>query len=171
MKVKTIGYEGANLADFVATLRLARVTRLVDIRQLPISRRKGFAKSALSTALHAADIEYVHLRGLGDPKEGRTAARNGEYAKFRRIFSRHMKSSEAQADLCVAIDLLRSGSNCLMCFEKDHTKCHRAIVVDAICATTSVSIEHLRVIHGSGDGGREKYGARLSIGEGAASCR
>jgi uncharacterized protein (DUF488 family) len=65
----TIGYEGADVDDFVATLRSAGIRRLIDVRELAISRRRGFAKRALSGALADADIEYVHLRGLGDPKE------------------------------------------------------------------------------------------------------
>jgi uncharacterized protein (DUF488 family) len=56
-------------------LKVAKITRLIDVRELPISRRKGFAKTALSTALAVAGIEYVHLKGPGDPKDGREAAR------------------------------------------------------------------------------------------------
>jgi hypothetical protein len=47
----TIGYEAASLVDFIATLQAARVHTLVDVRDLPISRRPGFAKKALAVAL------------------------------------------------------------------------------------------------------------------------
>src|SRR3954453_21108705 len=77
----TIGYEAAELDDFVATLLAAGITRLIDVRELPISRRRGFAKRALSEALADAGIVYVHLRGLGDPKEGREAARVGDLVR------------------------------------------------------------------------------------------
>jgi hypothetical protein len=43
----TIGYEGADVDDFVATLRSAGIRRLIDVRELAISRRRGFAKRAL----------------------------------------------------------------------------------------------------------------------------
>jgi uncharacterized protein (DUF488 family) len=57
----TIGYEDSRLADFLGTLQSANITRLIDVRQLAISRRPGFAKSALTAALTSVGIEYVHL--------------------------------------------------------------------------------------------------------------
>jgi len=148
--LSTIGYEAADLADFIATLQRAKVKRLLDVRELPISRRKGFAKKALSEALGAANIEYIHLRGLGDPKEGRDAARAGNLAQFRRIFTNHMVSSAAQADLHVASQYVEQGGACLMCYERDHNTCHRGIVAVAISNMLGAQIRHLGVKHGLG---------------------
>jgi uncharacterized protein (DUF488 family) len=141
----TIGYESADLADFIATLRAAGVRRIIDVRELAISRRKGFAKRALSAALQNAGISYVHLRGLGDPKEGREAARAGDVERFRRVFVSHMRSDAAQADLRKASDLVTEGGACLLCFERDHSACHRSIVAEAICGNIRTSIRHLGV--------------------------
>jgi hypothetical protein len=69
-----IGYEGSVLEDFVATLRSAGVETLIDVRDVPLSRKPGFSKSALQANLEAHGIAYVHLKGLGDPKPGREAA-------------------------------------------------------------------------------------------------
>lgn len=170
MILGTIGYEGAALEDFIATLKSAGIRRLIDVRELPLSRRKGFAKRALSGALNVAGIEYVHLRGLGDPKEGRIAARNKEYTKFRKVFSRHMQSVEAQADLAKAIELVDDGASCLMCFEKDHNNCHRAIVADAIRATIPISIEHLEVIRRSAASAKRRARASTRAGQSASAC-
>jgi uncharacterized protein (DUF488 family) len=148
----TIGYEAADLADFIATLRAASVRRVIDIRQLAISRRKGFAKTALSAALAAADISYVHLRGLGDPKAGRDAARAGDIRRFRNIFNAHMRTDAAQADLQTALRLVADGCACLMCFERDHTKCHRSMVAKAISDSLPVAIRHIGVRTGLADG-------------------
>ena len=63
----TIGYEGAALADFIATLKAARVSLVLDIREAPISRRPGFSKRVLGAALEETGIAYLHLRGLGNP--------------------------------------------------------------------------------------------------------
>jgi uncharacterized protein (DUF488 family) len=92
----TIGYEGADLDDFVATLRSAGIRRLIDFRELAISRGRGFTKRALSVALADADMEYVHLRGLGE--EGREAARAGDYTRFKKVFGGHLKTETAQVD-------------------------------------------------------------------------
>jgi len=50
----TISYEGADQVDFIASLHAAAITRLIDVREIPISRRRGFSRSALATALDAA---------------------------------------------------------------------------------------------------------------------
>ena len=71
----TIGYEGAALEDFLAALTEAGVRRLLDIRELPNSRRRGISKSALSAALREAGIEYFHERALGSPPEMRQRLR------------------------------------------------------------------------------------------------
>lgn len=144
----TIGYESADLADFIATLLAFSITRLIDVRELAISRRRGFAKKALSAALADAGIDYVHLRGLGDPKEGREAARTGDVARFQSVFTRHMRTEIAQAALGTAASLVAEGGACLMCFERDHLACHRTIVAQALSGTIPVTTHHLSVSNG-----------------------
>src|SRR5690606_1162660 len=92
----TIGYEKADLSDFIATLRAANVDILIDIRDRAQSRRPGFSKSALAEALDEVDIDYVHFRQLGDPKEGREAARRGDLARFRQVYEEVLRSPAAQ---------------------------------------------------------------------------
>lgn len=144
----TIGYEGSSLQDFVATLKAAQVRRLLDVRELPISRRPGFAKRALSAAMDEAGIEYVHLKGLGDPKEGREAARRSDFDEFHRVFTSHMATEAAQLDLVRAAAYVVDGGACLMCYERNHTQCHRKLVADAISAKMTVSVRHIGVRDG-----------------------
>lgn len=142
----TIGYEGSQVEAFIATLRRAGVETLIDVRDLPLSRKPGFSKSALAATLEASGIGYVHLKGLGDPKPGREAARAGEYAEFRRIFGRHMKTEFAQRDLAKAAELVRAQPCCLMCFEQDHCNCHRSIVADHLVRQTGLQLHHLSIV-------------------------
>ncbi|MFS3137652.1 DUF488 family protein [Gluconacetobacter sacchari] len=144
----TIGYESADLDDFLATLARCGVTRVIDIREIAISRRRGFAKSALSSALLNSGIDYVHLRGLGDPKEGRLAARSGDYFRFERVFHQHMKTDAAQRDLRTAAILAAEGGACLLCFERDHRTCHRTIVAQALSKIVPLTIRNLGVSAG-----------------------
>ena len=144
----TIGYQGAVLEDFIATLMSASVRLLIDVRELPISRRKGFAKTALSAALTAADIQYLHLKGLGDPKPGRDAARAGDHAGFLKVFKAHLLTSSAQSDLKVAATHAMVGGACLMCYERDHTTCHRDLVAKSIDASVGVQIRNIGVRSG-----------------------
>jgi uncharacterized protein (DUF488 family) len=69
--IKTIGYEGTTIERFIAALQHASIDVLIDVRDLPLSRKKGFSKTSLSRPLANADIEHVHLEGLGDPQDGR----------------------------------------------------------------------------------------------------
>ena len=168
----TIGYEGALLADFVATLVVAGVSHLVDVRELPISRRKGFAKTALSEALGRAGIEYIHLKGLGDPKEGREAARAGDMATFKRVFTGHMKTKAALHDLERACEIVQIGNACLMCYERSPSDCHRSIVAKKISDLSEVVVTHLGVRHGSAKNDRKVgKGARLNSSQGVAARR
>lgn len=60
--VFTIGYEGRTINDFLADLRANDIKLLADVREAPTSRKRGFSKSALASALQDAGIDYLHLR-------------------------------------------------------------------------------------------------------------
>jgi uncharacterized protein (DUF488 family) len=70
----TVGYEGSKPSDLFASLQDNGITLLIDVREVPISRKPGFSKTSLSLGLDVAGIRYLHLKGLGDPKPGRVAA-------------------------------------------------------------------------------------------------
>src|SRR4029078_4443476 len=95
MRIFTIGYEGTTMDEFLAALKAAGVERLIDVRALPLSRRPAFAKSPLRAALEEAGIEYVHLKALGTPAEGRSAARAGRHADLERIYAGQLALTEA----------------------------------------------------------------------------
>ncbi len=141
----TIGYESATLEDFLATLKNAGVSLLLDVREFPGSRKKGFSKNALAHSLAANGIQYLHLRGLGDPKPGRDAARAGDFQLFRRIFMQHMTTEKAQSDLRRATELLQSAQLCLMCYERDPATCHRSMVADMLSFGKGINVRHLYV--------------------------
>lgn len=143
--IATIGYEGVNLAAFIDALEAARIATLIDVREVALSRKKGFSKTHLSAALEARGIRYVHLRALGDPKEGRLAARAGDYPLFRRIFGAHMRTVVARDALATAAKLVASSSSCLMCFEADPAQCHRTIVANALATMTGLRVTPLYV--------------------------
>ena len=158
------------LSKDLETLRLARVETVVDVRQLPISRRKGFAKNALKSALEDTDIEYVHLGGLGDPKEGRDAARAGDYSKFLKVFNAHMKTQSFAGDLEKSRGDRQGRGACLMCYERSELQCHRKLVSDEISAILGCDVKHLGVRKGiSRDGTRKTARARADLGEGATA--
>ena len=115
MRVFTIGYEGATQAELIATLRNAGVRQLIDVRAVPLSRKAGFSKNVLRNGLAEAGIDYLHLRGLGTPPEGREAARKGRHADLARIYAEQLKSPQAIAEAAIMLD--HDGVGAAMGFE------------------------------------------------------
>ena len=56
----TLGYDGLTIDAFIARLQAAQVKTVVDVRELPLSRKKGFSKTAFCTALATHGIAYLH---------------------------------------------------------------------------------------------------------------
>lgn len=169
--IATIGYEGAMIADFLATLEEAEISIILDVRELPLSRRHGFSKGQLEAALAGRGIGYIHLRGLGDPKEGRDAARAGEFEKFQTIYLRHLKTAVAQAQLAEAEQLIKAGGACLLCYERAPEQCHRRLVADALSRRMPIRIRHLGVRERASRDRREGAGRGTGTRQSVAACR
>jgi uncharacterized protein (DUF488 family) len=145
--VATIGYEGATVKGVTDALTKEGVELLVDVRALASSRRPGFAKTRLSANLAEVGIEYLHLRRLGTPAEGRAAARAGHHDEMRRIFLEHLGTGEAQEELHLLADLVRQGKRiALLCFEAEPAHCHRRIVAQALGPLVPVTVHDLAPI-------------------------
>jgi uncharacterized protein (DUF488 family) len=132
MRIFTIGYEGATVAEFLAALKNAGVERVIDVRALPLSRRPGFSKTPLKGALEEAGIEYVHLKALGTPADGRSAARAGRHADMARIYASQLELPEAIAQGAQMLELAREKRSALLCFEREPEHCHRSLLLEAI---------------------------------------
>lgn len=139
----TVGYEGSKPSDLFALLKKHGIQTLIDVRDIPISRKAGFSKTSLALGLSAVGIGYLHLKGLGDPKPGRIAAREGRYSDFRRIFKSHMRTTAAQQAMVQAVATASTSVACLLCFEQDHINCHRCIVAESMARTGNFSLTHL----------------------------
>ena len=63
-KLFTIGYIGLTLEEFIDGLTSRGIECLIDTREIPISRKKGFSKSSLELELGRAGIVYRHFRLL-----------------------------------------------------------------------------------------------------------
>lgn len=131
--VCTIGYEKRSPSELVEALQAAGVAQLIDIRELPLSRRKGFSKTPLAAILAEAGIDYVHLRIAGNPfrrESGDILAR----------YDKHLKRSPEIVDVVLAT--VKAKRSALMCLELDHEQCHRSVLATAL-AQRGVAIEHL----------------------------
>ena len=143
-KLFTIGYEQTPAKSVLDELEQAGVKLLVDVRAVASSRRPGFSKSQLAAGLDERGISYLHLRGLGTPKEGRLAARAGHYETLQKIYAKHLKTPQAREELDELSALAKkSGPVCILCYERDHLHCHRRWIAEIIEERDGVRIDNL----------------------------
>ena len=143
-KLFTIGYEQTPSRAVLDELESAGVKLLVDVRAVAASRRAGFSKNQLAAGLKERGIGYLHLRGLGTPKEGREAARSGQFQTLHKIYDKHLKTAEAREELDELSALVKqAGPVCILCYERDHLHCHRQWIAEIIEERNGVAIENL----------------------------
>lgn len=132
-RIWTIGYEGHDVESLVLRLRKARIERVVDIRELPLSRKAGFSKKPLAAGLEHIGIQYSHLRALGTPRVVRHAYRaGGPFEDFRDAYLAHVEGN--QAALAELETLARAQRCALLCVEADASACHRSVLTDVLAA-------------------------------------
>jgi uncharacterized protein (DUF488 family) len=140
----TIGYEQATSQAVLGALGRSGIELVVDTRAVAASRRPGFSKRQLAAGLDQHGIGYLHLRGLGTPKEGRLAARGGHLDDLFRIYEAHLAAPQAQEELDALIGIVKSGRRvCLLCYERDVAHCHRKRIAELVCERVGVAVEHL----------------------------
>jgi len=128
----TIGYEGVTQAAVVDALKAAGVEVLADVRYLPLSRRPGFSKTSLKSAVEEAGIGYRHFRQLGSPADGRAAARRGDHAELARIYAGQLELPEAMAQMGELREIAETKRVALLCYERAAAECHRSLLYDAL---------------------------------------
>lgn len=129
----TIGYEGRTQAEYLALLREAGVTLLADVRRNPISRKKGFSKSALAQGCAAVGIRYEHLPELGIASEKRkNLATQADVDALFAEYERDWLPTQGPT-LAKLRAWLEAGERvALTCFEREPGDCHRHCVAEAL---------------------------------------
>ncbi len=143
MAVFTIGYEGLDIDAFMSLLAEHGIETVVDIRELPLSRKPGFSKKALANVLNLSGREYIHMVDLGCPKPVRDRYR--EDGNWKRYTDGFMKYIKTQDDAIAALSSLVAASNCaLLCFEADSNFCHRSMVANAVKDYCGARVTHIK---------------------------
>jgi uncharacterized protein (DUF488 family) len=141
----TIGYEKLDQKQFMAHLSNHGVEVVADIRKLPVSRKKGFSKTALRETLSCDGIDYLNYQPLGAPKELRDELyKSGNYDRFFRKYEKNI--SDKTDYLAEILSLINSGRNvALLCFERNPQECHRKVVAEQIRKLdgNGLKVEHI----------------------------
>ena len=128
-RIVSVGYEGRTPSELLRLLAAERVTRLLDVRELPLSRRKGFSKTPLSRSLQQAGIEYRHLPEAGNPYR-RTSS---PLVPYRRRLRQHPEIVRAvAAELAPRVAVL--------CVCREHERCHRGVLLAELSRRRPLSI-------------------------------
>lgn len=130
MHIAHIGYQGRSPDELMDALRAAGVEVLIDVRELPWSRRADFSKKALAERLAREGIRYVHVRSAGNPRAIRkSGASSAEIlARFRAHLADHPEVIEE-------IEAAAGGAPAaLLCYEAEVAACHRSVLLDALAA-------------------------------------
>jgi uncharacterized protein (DUF488 family) len=125
----TIGYEDLRIDQFVNKLRENCINTVVDVRLTASSRRPGFSKTALTSALAAAGVGYVHERDLGNPPSNRDAFRKGRVEEGRVLMKARLENGSADA-LRRLIDRAGHERVAVLCVEAFDAACHRQVIVE-----------------------------------------
>ncbi len=114
--VYSVGHSSRSIADFLVLLGAHKVSRLVDVRRYPVSRRHPqFKRDALKDSLRTAGIDYLHL---GDQLGGYTQTEYREYVRTKAFL----------AGLHQLERLAEERPTAFLCAEKLPWQCHRRYI-------------------------------------------
>ena len=143
----TIGHSTRTIEEFVALLRIAQVTLVVDIRAVPRSRTNPqYNKDSLPHSLAEYGITYQHIAELGGLR-GKSRNVPSEINGFWNNQSFHNYADQALSDsfhhaLDKLIELGHAQRSAIMCSEAVWWRCHRRLVADNLIARGE-SVFHL----------------------------
>lgn len=101
--VFSLGDEGLTIEAVIACLQAAQVKTVMGVRELPLSRKEGFSKSAFYAALSAHGIAYLHAPALGCPKPTRNQYKaDGNGQTYTRDFLKYIQMQDARCILARA---------------------------------------------------------------------
>lgn len=130
LRLFSVGYQGRTLAELVRLLERADVDLVIDVRELPWSRKPGLSRRGLEAGLAKAGITYLHARFAGNPRGLRAKAKSYEeiLRRYEGYLSRH-------PEIILELDSVfeewkgRRGAICLLCYERHPADCHRSILL------------------------------------------
>ncbi len=141
--VWALGHSDRTLPGLVAVLRAHGITRLVDIRRFPGSRRfPHFSSGILAAGMQAAGIDYRHAEDLGGHREPRPDSPHTAWTEDGfRGYADHMQTPRFRAALEDLLDEASRQRTAILCAERSWEQCHRALLCDRLKS------QGVRVLH------------------------
>lgn len=125
-KIISLGYERRSVEEIIDILNSYKIKRLLDIRESPHSRRKGFSKVALTESLAEAGIKYIHIREAGNPYR----TDKEDLKRCLRLYKSYLKKHPDIIDLVTGN--IRKRGTAFFCYERSHSECHRSVLLEVL---------------------------------------
>jgi len=142
--IQTIGHSTRPFEEFRQLLEIYEVTRIIDIRTIPRSRKNPqYNQETLPAELNQYHINYEHLKGLGGLRHPLKDSLNEGWrnASFRG-FADYMQTAEFTQYLNVLIEISQKEMTAIMCAEAVPWRCHRSLIADAL-TIRGFQVEHI----------------------------
>ena len=131
-KLYLTGYEKETIEEFLDKLEKSGITTVIDVREIPLSRKNGFSKVNLKKILRERGIDYYHFPELGSPSKIRGELKaTGDYLEFFRAYRKHARNKLAAVKSVLNL-IQNKKHSALLCFEKDCDLCHRTILASEL---------------------------------------
>ncbi len=130
----TIGHSTRSSEEFLSLLTAHEISRLVDVRRYPGSRRyPHFHSAALAKSLTEAGLAYQHMPNLGGRRTARSDSHNNGWknASFRG-YADYMQTEEFQGAIEELMAYNTHLRTAIMCAEAVPWRCHRSLIADAL---------------------------------------
>lgn len=130
----TIGHSTRSSEELISLLSAHEITRLLDVRRYPGSRRyPHFHSDALTKSLTAAGLDYQHVPTLGGRRTARADSTNRGWknAGFRG-YADYMHTDQFQQAIEDLMAAASQSRTVIMCAEAVPWRCHRSLIADAL---------------------------------------
>lgn len=130
----TIGHSTRSSEEFLALLTVHGISRLVDVRRYPGSRRyPHFHSDALAKSITEAGLAYQHMPNLGGRRTARSDSPNDGWknASFRG-YADYMQTEAFHRAIEDLMAEATQSRTTIMCAEAVPWRCHRSLVADRL---------------------------------------
>ncbi len=141
----TIGYQSYQVDGLLNKLLECGISKLIDTRNNPISRRYGFHKSTLSRLCQSVGIQYEHLPQLGIPSKWRQELESE--SAYEALFNRYeleilVREKTSVLELANNMNVIPTA---LLCQEAEPGHCHRTRLAKKLESLNNLPIVDLGV--------------------------
>jgi len=141
-RILTLGHGTLSVEDFLELVRGAGVTRIVDVRSFPGSRRNPqFGREVMADWLSEAGLGYVWEKRLGGRRRGmgEDSVHIGLRHPAFRSYADWMETEEFREGLSTLTDSL-PGLTAVMCSESLWWRCHRRLLADHLALVEQIPV-------------------------------